>query len=49
VSDRGLNMLIIQVTLYLYSTTLTEVSSVIGARILLRVDIVYTSVAIKYY
>jgi hypothetical protein len=35
--------------LYLYSTTLTEVSSVIGAMTLLRIDMVYTSVAIKYY
>jgi hypothetical protein len=42
-------MLIIQVNLYLYSTALTEVSSVIGARTLLRVDMVYTSLAIKYY
>jgi hypothetical protein len=35
--------------LYLYLTTLTEVSSVIGAMTLLIVDMVYTSVATKYY
>jgi hypothetical protein len=32
-----------------YSTTLTEVPSVIGVRTLLRVDMIYNSVAIKYY
>lgn len=50
---RVVSMLIIQVNLNLYSTTvsqlLNEVSSVIGARTLLKVDMVYTPVAIKYY